>query len=83
MPSGNAFCKFTVGRAKKYFLMSNLAKNLCNINLFPLVKCFPDDKHNQLSRFIHICPFKILYNIMRSACIRRNSNNSRLRNLRN
>ena len=83
MPSGNAFHKFTVGKAKKYFLISNLAKNLCNFNQIPLVECFPDDKHMQLSRFIHICPFKILYNIMRSTCIRRNSNNSRLRNLRN
>ena len=81
MPSGNAFHKFTVRTAKNYFLMSNLAKNLCNFNLFPLVECSPDDKHRQLSRFIHIRPFKIFYNIMRSACIRRNSNNSRLHDL--
>ena len=81
MPSGNVFHKFTVRTAKKYFLMSKLAKNLCNFNLFPLVEYSPDDKHMQLSRFIHICPFKILYNIMISACMRRNSNNSRLHNL--
>ena len=34
--------------------MSNLTKNLCNFNLFPLVECSPDDKNMQLSRFIHI-----------------------------
>ena len=37
MPLGNAFHKFTVRTAKKYFLMSNLAKKLCTFNLFPLV----------------------------------------------
>ena len=81
MPLSNAFYKFTVRKAKKHFLISSLAKNVCNFSLFPLVECSPDDKHMQLSRFIHILPFKILYNIMRSACIRRNSNNSRLHNL--
>ena len=39
MLSSNAFHKFTVHTATKYFLMSNLAKNLCNFNLFPLVEC--------------------------------------------
>ena len=35
MPSGNTFHKFTVGRAKKYFLMSNLAKMYANLIYFP------------------------------------------------
>ena len=33
-------------------------------NLFPLVECSPDDKHMQLSRFIHVyLPYRLYISV--------------------